>query len=88
MNLLGLEAARADRPGAVKERCVTLESLVVAPRVSHQAHTCAELRQQIHEDLRSQHPEWIQPNGESPTCDEYEARLTETLERLIGAQSG
>jgi hypothetical protein len=34
--------------------------------MSPQIHTYAELRQQIHRDLRIQHPEWVQPNGESP----------------------
>jgi hypothetical protein len=48
----------------------------------HQAHTYADLRKQIHDDLRSQHPEWIEPNGESPMCDSYEARLMETLKGL------
>ena len=38
-----------------------------------------ELRQQIHDDLRIQHPEWVAPNGESPMCDFYEARLMELL---------
>jgi hypothetical protein len=37
------------------------------------------LVQQIHDDLRSQHPEWIQPNGECPMCDSYEARLVELV---------
>ena len=35
----------------------------------------AHLRQQIRDDLRKQHPEWVLPNGESPICDLYEARL-------------
>lgn len=35
----------------------------------------ANLKQQIHDDLRKQHPEWVLPNGESPICDLYEARL-------------
>ena len=48
----------------------------------HQLHTYADLRKQIHNDLRIQHPEWIQPNGESPMCDSYEARLMETLNVL------
>ncbi len=48
----------------------------------HQIHTYTELQQQIHDDLRIQHPEWVQPNGESPTCDSYEARLTEMLGTL------
>ena len=48
--------------------------------VGQRAHTVAELRQQIHDDLRRQHPEWIEPGGESPMCDFYEARLTQLLE--------
>jgi len=44
-----------------------------------QIHTYTELRQQIHDDLRIQHPEWVQPNGESPMCDSYEGRLMELL---------
>jgi hypothetical protein len=39
----------------------------------------AVLLQRIRDDLRLQHPEWIQPNGECPTCDSYEARLMELL---------
>ena len=39
----------------------------------------ANLRQQIHNDLRKQHPEWILPNGESQICDVYEARLINLL---------
>ena len=48
----------------------------------HEIRTYTELRQQIHNDLRIQHPEWIEPNGGSPTCDSYEARLTELLDAL------
>ena len=50
--------------------------------MSPQIHTYTELRQQIHDDLHIQHPEWIQPNGESPICDSYESRLTELLDTL------
>jgi len=49
----------------------------------HQLHTYADLQKQIHNDLRIQHPEWVQPNGESPMCDSYEARLMKTLDVLI-----
>jgi hypothetical protein len=42
-------------------------------------HSYTELQQQIHDDLRVQHPEWIQPNGDCPTCDSYESRLMELL---------
>ena len=48
--------------------------------MSHQIHTYSELRQRIHDDLRIQHPEWVEPNGKSPKCDWYEARLIEQLE--------
>ena len=33
--------------------------------VPHQIHTYTELRQQIHSHLRIQHPDWVEPNGES-----------------------
>ncbi len=46
----------------------------------HEIHTYSALLRQIHNDLRIQHPEWIQPNGESPLCDSYEARLMELLD--------
>jgi hypothetical protein len=50
--------------------------------MSHQIRTYTELRKQIHNDLRMQHPEWVQPNGESPMSDSYEARLAELFESL------
>jgi hypothetical protein len=48
----------------------------------HQLYTYADLRKQIHDDLRIQHPEWVQPDGESPICDSYESRLMKTLDVL------
>ncbi len=54
-------------------------SLTKPVAVPHQIHTYTELLQQIHDDLRIQHPEWVKPNGESPMCDSYEARLMELL---------
>jgi hypothetical protein len=48
----------------------------------HQRYTYADLRKQIHDDLRIQHPEWVQPDGESPMCDSYESRLMKTLDVL------
>jgi hypothetical protein len=38
------------------------------------------LQRQIHDALRKEHPEWVEPNGESPMCDSYEARLAEQLD--------
>ena len=47
--------------------------------MSDQIHSYSELQQQIHEDLRIQHPDWVKPNGDCPTCDSYESRLAELL---------
>jgi hypothetical protein len=44
----------------------------------------AELRALIRASLRVQHPEWVQPNGESPICDEYDARLADLLSVIEG----
>jgi hypothetical protein len=46
----------------------------------NQIHTYTELQQQIHHDLRIQHPEWVKSNGECPMCDSYESRLMELLD--------
>ena len=48
----------------------------------HNLITYTDLQKQIHDDLRVQHPEWVQPNGECPICDSYEARLINTLKSL------
>ena len=39
----------------------------------------AELQREMHDALRAQHPEWVQPNGDSPICDAYESRFKELL---------
>jgi hypothetical protein len=72
---LGNERRKIDQPS-----CATIESLPKSMAVLHQIHTYTELRQQIHDDLRIQHPEWVEPNGGSPMCDFYEARLLELLD--------
>jgi hypothetical protein len=47
--------------------------------MSDQMHCYSDLQQRIHEDLRIQHPDWVEPNGDCPTCDSYESRLAELL---------
>ena len=42
-------------------------------------HSYTELRALVRASLRSQHPEWVEPNGNSPICDEYDARLAYLL---------
>jgi len=44
------------------------------------SNSIVELRRQIRDDLRVQHPEWVEPNGGCPKCDSYESRLAELLE--------
>ena len=46
----------------------------------------AELKQQIHRDLRVQHPEWVAPNGECPACDAIELRLAKLLDEADNAR--
>jgi hypothetical protein len=62
-----------------ERRFMNFVSRTKSMAVPHQIHTYTELRQQIHDDLRFQHPEWIELNGRSPMCDFYEARLMELL---------
>jgi hypothetical protein len=45
----------------------------------NEIHSYSELQHQIHGALRVQHPEWVEPNGDCPTCDSYELRLAELL---------
>jgi hypothetical protein len=37
------------------------------------------LQREIHEALRKEHPEWVEPNGDCPMCEIYEARLAKLL---------
>jgi len=47
--------------------------------MSNKIRTYAELRELIRVSLRTQNPEWVEPNGNSPLCDSYEARFAELL---------
>ena len=71
---LGKERRKIDQPSRA-----TIKSLPKVKAVLHQIHTYIELRQQIHDDLRVQHPEWVETDGGPPMCDFYEARLMDLL---------
>jgi len=43
------------------------------------ARTYGELQRQLHKDLLAQHPEWIDADGNCPTCDDYERRLARLI---------
>ena len=84
MKFVSLRTKRARKQGnPVKPSRATRGSFTSPMAASHQIHTYAELRQQIHDDLRVQHPEWVEPDGTSPMCDSYEARLLELLDPLM-----
>jgi hypothetical protein len=44
-----------------------------------QIRTYSDLQEQLHRDLMAQHPEWIDANGDCPTCDSYDRRLAELI---------
>jgi hypothetical protein len=50
--------------------------------MSDKIRSYTELRAFIRVSLRNQNPEWVEPNGNSPLCDSYEARFAELLERF------
>jgi len=88
MKFVSLRTKHAHRRGKLdRSPRAPVEHITNPIAGSHQIHTYSELRQQIHHDLRIQHPEWVEPNGESPTCDSYEARLMELLNPLRRRES-
>jgi hypothetical protein len=48
-------------------------------RKSDEVRSYVQLQHEIHDALREQHPEWIEQNGECPTCESYESRFVELL---------
>jgi hypothetical protein len=88
MKFVSLKTKRAHRSTNLDQRSgATHEPFATATGEHHQIRTYTELRQQIHDDLRIQHPEWVEPDGESPMCDSYETRLMELLDRLTRRKS-
>ena len=59
---------------------VLLMKTNTSPVLPGEVQEYVHLQRQIHHALRKEHPEWVEPNGESPMCDFYEARLTEQLD--------
>jgi hypothetical protein len=80
MEFISLGKERAHQQGKLDTPARAILEPTDPSAASRQIHTYAELRKQIHDDLRIQHPEWVQPNGQSPMCDSYESRLTEILD--------
>jgi hypothetical protein len=51
----------------------------------HQVQTYAELQEQLHHDLMAQHPEWIDADGNCPTCESYDRRLAKLISSFQSA---
>jgi hypothetical protein len=49
------------------------------PEAKQSVRTYRELQRQLHKDLLAQHPEWIEADGNCPTCDDYERRLAQLI---------
>ena len=54
--------------------------MIASSSNSVEVHSYAELQRQIRDALREQHPKWIEPDGDCPTCESYESRFAELLE--------
>jgi hypothetical protein len=88
MKFVNLKTQRTHRRGKLNKPSRAMpESFAKRMALSHQVHTYVELRQQIHDDLRVQHPEWVQADGKSPMCDSYEARLVKLLDSVTRRES-
>jgi hypothetical protein len=59
---------------------VPLMKTSTSPALAGEVQEYVHLQRQIHDALRKEHPEWVEPNGESPMCDSYEARPAEQLD--------
>src|SRR4029077_14372385 len=60
------------------------ERLVLKMNTTHSSSLAevpayTQLQREMHDALRAQHPDWILPNGDCPTCDAYDARFGELL---------
>jgi hypothetical protein len=55
------------------------ESFPNARTSRHQVRTYVELQEQLHRDLMAQHPEWIDAEGNCPTCESYDRRLAQLI---------
>jgi hypothetical protein len=49
------------------------------PEANLPVRTYGELQRQLLKDLLVQHPEWIDAEGNCPTCDEYERRFAQLI---------
>lgn len=58
------------------------------PSMSIKTRGYVALQREMHDALLAQHPEWIEPNGDCPTCDSYESRLAQLLSLSLATEQG
>jgi hypothetical protein len=79
---LSISAALPEQSAIRRQSQQRLDRLK-APAGNHampdEIRTYAALQQQMHYALREQHPEWVEPDGDSPICESYERRFAELL---------
>jgi hypothetical protein len=85
---------RSRSTGLRKDSAAGVPPYQIPRHAMHDAiRTYAELQQHIRDALREQHPEWVEPDGDSPICQSYEKRFAELLalfaeSRTRSAQTG
>jgi len=49
------------------------------PALAVEAAPYVALQQEMHDALLVQHPEWVERDGNCPTCDDYDRRFAHLL---------
>ena len=80
-----LESNVQSRP-ATRKRVVITMNTTLLPKLICDVPSYAALQRHMREALRAQHPEWIEPNGNSPTCDIYESRFAHLLSLSLAVE--
>lgn len=47
--------------------------------VAKRIEAYAQLQKQLHHDVRTQNPDWVDAEGNSPMCDWYDRRLAKLI---------
>jgi hypothetical protein len=47
----------------------------------------AELQRTMHSALLTQHPEWVERDGNCPTCDDYDRRFAQLLDFSLASNA-
>ena len=73
---------------AARERVVLTMNSTLSTNLTTQAPAYVALQHEMHNALRAQHPDWIKPNSDCPTCDSYEPPLAHFFLSLVHSSAG